>query len=392
MRKNKPNHGSLNLVRGRYYYKATLPGTDRRKTYPLIPCGGQAATTDRRMAVALANEWWDRAAAAVARGTGEVVYDGTLERLSELFLAAHQKDIAGKDREIQNKEMRFYRASFNDLMAFLHSVPFTTLAAELKSNRLLLWRKYLHTEKKICRNTINKKINIVKQMIQYAVNRELEPGHLLYALDAIKPLKKGQENFRDCGEVNPARWETVEKLFPYLPEMIQDMLTLIRHTGARPGEIRLMRPGDINQRDADGWVYSLARHKTDRYNRRRHIVIGPLAQPIVRKYLVRPAEAYCFPPQENHHGTGAYYTTGSFAKVITRAVRQYNTDHPKTPIEFHANQLRHTFATEVCLQYGLEATRCVLGHVTQQMTKRYARTAVEIGELEMAKKAVKKLG
>ena len=392
-RKNSPNHGSLNQVRGRYYYKAKLPGTHERKTYPLTSAGQTKSTTDRRTAIALANEMWERAKTAAALEGDDADYDGTLPTLKELFLKVHEKEIADKDEEVRKKEMRFYRTALNDLIAFFKTVPFSLLTFELRPNRILLWRKFLNAEKSICRSTINKKVNVVKQMIQYAVNREIEPAHLAYEVGVIKPVKKGQENFKDYDEVGPAEWTTVEKLFPYLDSMIQDMLLLSRYTGARPGEIRLMRPCDIDQTDTNAWVFSLDKHKTRRHGIVRKIVIGLDAQPILLKYMVRPGQAYCFPARLNHHGdTGQYYTSGSFAKVITRAVAAYNAENPKTPIQFHANQLRHTFATSVCLEHGLEVTRCALGHATTQMTKRYARQALAAEQLKNAKQAVQKIG
>jgi integrase len=392
-RKNSPNHGSLNQARGRYYYLATLPGTNKRKSYPLVPAGRTKSTVDKREAIALANEMWDRASSAAALEGEDADYDGTLPTLKELFLKEHEKELAEKDIGVQKKEMRFYRAALNDLISFFKTVPFSLVTFDLKPNRLLLWRKFLHGENEVCRSTINKKVNVVKQMIQYAVNREIEPAQLVYEVTAIKPIKKGQENFMDHDEVGPVDWPTVEKIFPYVDSMIQDMLLIIRYTGARPGEVRLMRPCDIDCTDSQAWVFSLKNHKTRRHGLHRNVVIGPDAQAILLRYMVRMGNAYCFPARSNNHGdVGPCYDSGSFAKVITRAVTAYNKEHPKTPISFHANQLRHTFATSVCLERGLEVTRCALGHSTTQMTKRYARQALEADQLKSAKLAVQKIG
>jgi integrase len=391
-RKNAPNHGSLNQVRGRYYYKATLPGTAQRKTYPLIAAGQAASTTDKRLAIALANEMWERAEATAALEDSGLKYDGSLSALQELFLAAHEKDIAEKDADVRKKELRFYRASINSLIEFLKTVPFSLTTYELKPNRILLWRKYLNAEKGICRTTINKKVNVIKQMINYAVTRELEPAHLSYSVDTIKAIKKGEGNFKDYSEVCPVEWVVVEKIFPYLSEMVCDMLLIMRYTGARPGEVRLMRPCDIDMTDPQGWVFQVSKHKTRRHGITRNIVIGVNAQPIVSKYLIRSRDSYCFPPQNQNGNMGLHYTSGSFSKVITRAIKAYNADHLKAPVRFTANQLRHAFATQVCLEYGLEVTRCAMGHVTTQMTKRYARTALEAEQLKNAKQAAKKFG
>lgn len=392
-RKNKPNHGSLILNHGRYYCKVKLPGTAKRKTYSLIPAGKTSSTTDKRMAVALANEMWAQAEVRAALEGSEVEYNGTIPSLMELFLDDHRKEIANKEKEVQNKEIASHRAAINDLIDFLKHNNFSLTTLELKPNRIELWRKDLNINKKVCRNTINKKVNTVKQMIHYAVTRELEPAQLLYSVSAIKPIKKGQGNFVDYNAVEPAQWSTVKKILPYLPSMICDMLLIMKHTGARPGEVRLIRPCDIDRSDPQAWVFYPNRHKTQRHGIKRKIIFNVETQRILAKYLVRDKTAYCFPPcKKNNRTVGLHYTTGSFARVITRAVTSYNNAHPKAPIRFHANQLRHAFATKVCLEHGLEVARCAMGHTTTQMTKRYARTSVEIEELNNAKRAVKRIG
>jgi len=394
-RKNKPNHGSLNLVRGRYYYKVTLPGTNTRKTLPLVSPGHTKSTTEKRLAIALANRIWDEAEQNTESESesNRPDYDGTLTQLKELFVTDHKRKIAGKQAENKKREIYLYTKAIKDLIEFLTANAFTLITADLKPNRILLWRNYLNFEKGVCRNTINKKVNVIKQMIRYAANYEIESAELYYQLAAILPLKRGEENSVDHAEVEPADWLTVQKLFPYLDEMIADMLSIARYTGARPGEIRLMRVGDIDRSDPDGWVYRPPQHKTIRFNHVREIVIGERAQRILTKYLLRSQTAYCFPPKDNRrNNTKDYYSTSSFAKHINRAVKQYNIDHPKDQIEFHAHQLRHTFGTEVCEKYGIETAKNVLGHATVTMTKRYTKQAVQRMKLIDAKRAVQKLG
>lgn len=392
-RKNKPNHGTLDQSRGRYYYKVKLPGTSKRKTYPLVPAGRDSSTTDKRLAIALANEMYEREKARAELDGCDVEYDGTLPSLREVFIKDHAKEITAKTEEVQKKELRFYRTAINDLITFLESIQFSVVTFELKPNRIELWRKHLNTDRKVCRNTINKKVNVIKQMVHYAAVRELEPAQLMYNIDTIKPIKKGQGNFIDRPAIGPADWETVEKLMPYLDDMVRDMLLIMKHTGARPGEVRLIRPCDIDKSDPQAWVFCPERHKTQHHGKKRKIILNTDVQLILAKYLLRDPAMYCFPPsKKNNKNQGLHYTTGSFAKVIARAVTSYNNDHPDSPIQFHANQLRHMKATQVCLEHGLEVTRCLLGHATTQMTKRYARTSVEVEELNRAKEAVKKIG
>jgi integrase len=384
-RRNRPKHGTLQKNGGRYYYFVQLPGDTKRRRYALRPAGQKFSTPDRREAVALADVLYEQTETKAKREAADSDYDGTLPNLKEIYLCDHKKEIFNKSDRVQKKEMRFCRAAINDLIAFLEGVPFSLIARELKPNRIILWRKHLHFEKKLCRTTINKKVNVIKQMLNHAALHELEPAQLHYEINALKPIKKGQDSFFDYPEVDPVDWTEVEKLRPYLPDMVYDMLQLMRLTGARPGEIRVVRPCDINRSDPDAWIYTPHIHKTQRYGIARPIIINVEAQQILRKYLFR-GDVYCFPPQSNHHrDEHDHYTAGSFSRLINRAVNLYNAEHEKQPVAFHANQLRHAFATAVCLQYGLEVTRCALGHRTTQMTKRYARAALEIEQLKNAK-------
>lgn len=385
-RRDKLDVGSLNQVRGRYYYKVKLPGTDKRKSYPLIPPGHQKSTREKRTAIALANKMYKCAEENPEGNDSE--YDGSLSSLRDLYIESHKIKIADKPDRVQRKELRFMQPAIDDLIQFFESKKLSLLTADVTPNRIYLWREHLNYIKKVCRDTINKKVNVVKNMLRYALMHEMESAEAVSRILEIRPIKKGDPDAFDYPEVEPADWDVVTKLFPYLSPMFQDMLSIMRYTGARPGEIRLMRPCDIDKSDPDAWVYERSDHKTMRYGHERHIVIGKRAQPFLSKYLLRPVEDYCFQIE----ATGKTYTDESFSKRITRAVKKYNNDHPDDKIDFHAHQLRHTFGTEVCLEYGLETAKHVLGHATELMTKRYTRQAEKILRMKDAKKAIKKLG
>jgi site-specific recombinase XerC len=86
------------------------------------------------------------------------------------------------------------------------------------------------------------------------------------------------------------------------------------------------------------------------------------------------------------------YTKDSYQRAIARAVVKANkrrteaaADMGVAPIllpHWHANQLRHSKATEVRRQFGLEAGQLSLGHakadVTQVYAERDTRLAVEV--------------
>ena len=58
-----------------------------------------------------------------------------------------------------------------------------------------------------------------------------------------------------------------------------------------------MTPGQID-RTGDVWLYRPVQHKTCHLGHERAVCFGPRAQDILRKYLLRPADAPCFSPKE----------------------------------------------------------------------------------------------
>ena len=163
-------------------------------------------------------------------------------------------------------------------------------------------------------------------------------------------------------------------------------------------------------------------HKTEHHGRQRTIFIGPQAQEVLLRYLARDAQAYCFRPCDSEkkrraaataarvtpsgYGNGPgdnrkkkprctageKYSSDSYRRAIHRAcdkafphpelsklkareltvqqkaeLRQWQKAHRWSP-----NRLRHTAATEVRREFGLEAAQVMLGHSQANVTQLYA--------------------
>lgn len=127
-------------------------------------------------------------------------------------------------------------------------------------------------------------------------------------------------------------------------------------------------------------------------------------------YLLRNAQAHCFSPAESEqkrrvemrerrrtrvqpsqqHRRKARpvrtpktcYTKDSYQRAIARGVVKANRrrleeagDMEIEPLllpHWHANQLRHSKATEIRRQFGLEAAQVILGHAKADVTQVYA--------------------
>jgi integrase len=193
------------------------------------------------------------------------------------------------------------------------------------------------------------------------------------------------------------------------------MVELQRFTGMRSGEVCRMRGCDLNTA-ATVWTYTPARHKTAFRGHSRVVYLGPRAQAIVRPWLRTDLESYLFSPIEaepwrrqqrhaarktklsygNSPGTnrkrrpkkrpGEYYTTSSYLRAIKYARGKCNEERKKneqTEIpSWHPHQLRHSHATMVKREHGLEVARVLLGHKHASMTEVYAEVdrerAVEV--------------
>jgi integrase len=156
-----------------------------------------------------------------------------------------------------------------------------------------------------------------------------------------------------------------------------------------------MRPCDIAMGVNGVWVYRPQEHKTEHHDQSRQVLIGPRAQEILRPWLDRDPEAFCFSPAEavaernarkRANRKSPMTPSQSARKPKTNAKRRprlrYDKDSYRWAIRnacrkagvpnWHPNQLRHSAATSIRARYGLEAAQTVLGHSKADVTQVYA--------------------
>jgi integrase len=205
------------------------------------------------------------------------------------------------------------------------------------------------------------------------------------------------------------------------------MIRLQRLTGARPGEVCILRACDIDM-TGDVWLYRPHQHKTKHKGKDRVIALGPQAQEVVKPFLKLDTQAYLFSPRDGLTAVRAekrldrktrvqpsqqnrrkarpkkqprdHYTTISYDHAIYAACdRAFPPPAQLAPQpgetkkaciarlseaereelvrwrrehRWHPHQLRHAHATEVRRQFGLEAAQVALGHSQAQITEVYA--------------------
>jgi len=160
-------------------------------------------------------------------------------------------------------------------------------------------------------------------------------------------------------------------------------------------------------------------HKTEHHGKKRIIYLGPKAQELVQPWLKNNLTAYLFSPIEAEqerqakrranrkspmtpsqtkrklkhnrtHSPRDHYDKGSYRQAIHRAcdkalsppedilaeqlnpeqrqeLKKWQKDHRWSP-----NQLRHSAATFLRKEFGIEAARMILGHSSSAVTEVYA--------------------
>ena len=289
-------------------------------------------------------------------------------------------------------------------------------------------------EDDLSRTYINDHLGRIKRMFKWGVGEQLIPAATYEALKAVDGLRKGRTAARETDPVEPVADEIVAATLVHLPEVVADMVCLERLTGMRPEEVCIVRPRDID-RGEEAWIYTPESHKTEHHGRDRVVPIGPKAQAILLRYLARDPSMYCFRPCDSEakrraaahanrktptsHGNrpgsnrkrkpkriaGECYATSSYRRAIHRAcdkafphpklgyilrskftdaekkeLREWQSEHHWSP-----NQLRHTAATEIRREFGLEAAQIILGHSTADVTQVYTERDLAKG-MEVALK------
>jgi integrase len=333
------------------------------------------------------------------------------------------------------QEVQDYKQSLRPMKHLYGASPvgdFGPLA--LKAVRSLMVKGYDHPrygkQPALARGVVNQRIGRIKRMFRWAVENELVPAMAHHALVAVRGLERGRSEARETRPVQPVPVAFVEAVLPFLSKQVAAMVELQLLTGARSGEIVIMRGIDLDTSGAV-WFYKPTAHKTAYRGHSRVIAIGPKGQAVLRpwlrlnveEYLFQPREADAFyrqqqrairkskvQPSQQHRSKpsarkkpGHSYTSRSYHQAITKGIEKANRFRACEPCKrkeptqrcetcrasaiphWHPHQLRHTKATEIRRTAGLDAARAVLGHTSPVVTEVYAELDVATAAEVMAK-------
>lgn len=219
------------------------------------------------------------------------------------------------------------------------------------------------------RETVNRKIRIVRQIFDWAVAEEMISGSVTHALRSVRGLQSDRTPAPDFAPVAPVPSADLNATLAILIFSRAAMVWLQLLTGMRPGEVCSLRGCDIN-RDGPIWLYTPSSHKAEHHGRKRTIPLGPRAQAILGPLLEgRDAGLYLFHPRGS---TGSRpLATLQYWRAIQSACKRASVP------PWHPNQLRHNAATEIRRQFGLDAAQVILGHSRADVTQIYAEADTE---------------
>lgn len=237
---------------------------------------------------------------------------------------------------------------------------------------------------KLVRTSINSNIGRIRRLFKWGVSQEPVPPQVLAALQALAGLQAGRSDAVESEPVAPVSWVAVEAVKPFLSRPLWGVVRLQWITGMRPGEALAMRGCDLVTTGRI-WEYRPADHKTRHRGKERPIFLGPQAQDVVTEFLKPDLTAYLFSPRDGraeYVGT-AYRDGAKVAKVGARMPRErYDVSTYGRAVRnaclragiepWHPHQLRHSAATRIRREAGIETARVVLGHSSVAMTELYA--------------------
>jgi integrase len=391
-RLHKPSGQAIVTLDGRDFYLGTHSTDESRDRYKLI-----------------IQEWLASQKKLPPSGpTGSRSQTPINITINEIFLPywKHVQQYYRKNGK-PTSEVRNIKAALAPLLKTYGTYP----AKEFGPLSLKTYREQLVKEG-FTRKVINKKLPRVKQFFKWAVASELIPPQIYQALQAVSGLKRGRTSAPESKPVKPVPVELIEATLKHANRFVAAMIRLQLYTGMRPAEVTIIRPCDID-RSEKTWIYRPFTHKTEHHGKERLIFLGPRAQRVLIPFLSIEPDEFLFSPrkvkqemyeQRRTNATtkrytpckrkrkpkrqpGEHYTTDTYENSIHRGtdkafpppegldeeqIKAWRKRYRWTP-----NRLRHTAATFLRKEFGLDAARVILGHSSPTVTEVYAELDYE---------------
>lgn len=260
---------------------------------------------------------------------------------------------------------------------------------QVTAHHLYAVRDWLLAQRKpngdpLTRDYINRVIKMTKQMFRWGAEPEQDwvQAVVLAELGRVKPLVYGRVEARESEEVEPVPEAHVKSTLQALAELGQSkeralfalrlsvMIEMQWQTGMRPGELCSMNreeisvqrvPATLFEPEREIMVYQPEQHKTRHHKMKRFIFFGPEGRRLVEDWR----------PRCRRDGRFWKYTTGSYRNAIIRVNEQFSLPY------WVPGQIRHSFATRMRSQAGLDVAQLLLGHKHASTTEIYAKPSTQ---------------
>lgn len=252
----------------------------------------------------------------------------------------------------QTREHLNVRASLDHLARV---ADFSAPASTLTRDHLRDLQRCL-VQRGLSRTYINATLGRLHRCVGWAVALDLLHPNVRAEFDAVPTLRRGRSPAAEYGPVQPVDEAVFRATLPHLTPRARAVCELLELTGARVGEICVLRNADLDDGDPECWWGIPPRHKAMHHGHRRVIPFDARCQRILQPWR-RPL----LPEQPiiDIEPNGVY-------QAIQRACRQ------KGLPEWSPHQVRHLVATTVRQRLGLDAAQHLLGHADPRMTTHYA--------------------
>jgi integrase len=392
----KPPQPRKKTVNGHVYAVVTLSdGTGKRKDHVL---GRWESPDAEREYARLIAEWEAQGRRLPENQAGP---DFTVNELLERFWEHVEQHYRHPDGS-PTSEVDNYKLSLRPLRHFYgHTLAREFGPLALKAVRQAMVGGYEHPEygpqRGLARGLVNQRVGRIRRAFKWAVENELLPAAVFQALAAVRGLQRGRSPARETDPVQPVPETWIEAVLPHVLPPVRAMIELQLLTGMRPGEAVVMRGCDL---DTTGpvWLYRVPNHKNAWRGHQRVIALGPKAQAVIKPFLRLNTQEFLFSPREAmaafraaqraarktkvqpsqqdrakpkpRKAPGERYTVRSYSQAIRKGSQKAKVPH------FHPHQIRHTTATKLRREFGLDTARVVLGHRSPQITELYAELDV----------------
>lgn len=303
--------------------------------------------------------------------------------VSQLILA-FVGHLTGQKAELADKERQALRA-VRELYGETQAIKFGVLAFKAIRQKFM--------DEGLAITTIRDRMGIIRRMVGFGVENEFLTADAFQRIQAVAGLRVGRDRVKPSKKIPPAPDADVDAVLPFVGPVVGAMIQIQRLTGARPGEIRRMTVRQID-RSGDLWCYRPASHKTAGLGKNREVWIGPQAREILAGFLTADQDTPLFSPAASRAAFLAQARADRKTKVQPsqkdrrkpnpkrKPGKSYSRDAYKEAIRrgclkagvptFTPNQIRHSVATRVRRDFGLEAAQVILGHSRADVTQVYA--------------------